>query len=249
MDGAGQWIPNLRGVRLVPFRLPTLKPASTVLIAEGEKDVLSLVGLGFVATCNPMGAGKWRAEYSDHFVGKVVVIFPDNDKPGLDHASKVAQLLLGKAASVRVAVVPQGKDVSDWIALGAGREQIELAMESATPFAGAPAWDGTGDQTAATDWREGLLSTDRGMPKPLLANAITALRSAPEWLGVLGFDEFSLETVALLNPPWSKGIRGPQWTDDEDRRTADWLQHQGIGITLGGHLKTGHTWPLQNRPT
>jgi hypothetical protein len=63
-DGHGGWIWNLEGVRRVLFRLPTLKGAALVLVAEGEKDVLNLVKLGFVATCNPMGAGKWRSEYS-----------------------------------------------------------------------------------------------------------------------------------------------------------------------------------------
>jgi len=59
-DGQGGWINNLQGVRRQLFRLPILRDATTVLIAEGEKDVLKLVGLSLVATCNPMGAGKWQ---------------------------------------------------------------------------------------------------------------------------------------------------------------------------------------------
>ena len=52
------------------------------------------------------------------------------------------------------------------------------------------------------DWQQSLLMTDRGTPRALLANAITALRLAPEWDGVLGFNEFSMTTVALKPPPW-----------------------------------------------
>jgi predicted P-loop ATPase len=74
-----------------------------------------------------------------------------------------------------------------------------------------------------------------GAPKALLANAITALRMAPEWAAVLGFNEFSLSTVALKPPPFG-GKAGAEWSDHEDRLTADWLQHQGIqvGVEVAG---------------
>jgi hypothetical protein len=53
----------------VLYRLPELlaarqkKPNITVLVPEGEKDVESARELGFVATCNPFGALKWKDEY------------------------------------------------------------------------------------------------------------------------------------------------------------------------------------------
>ena len=40
-------------------------------------------------------------------------------------------------------------------------------------------------------WREHLLLRSPAHPKPLLANAITALREAPAWFGVLAYDEFA----------------------------------------------------------
>jgi DNA primase len=173
-DGHGGWIWNLQGVRRILFRLPTLKDATEVLLAEGEKDVLGLVRLGFVATCNPMGAEKWRGEYSDQLAGKRIVIFPDNDFASEKHVSTVARCLAGKVASVRIAKVPIGKDVSDWIASGATREDIQDAIESAAAF-GEPS-----DSADPTAWRRDLLTNEKGMPKALLANAITALRGAPE---------------------------------------------------------------------
>ena len=45
-------------------------------IPEGEKDVLSLVRLGLVATCNPGGAGKWRDEYSARLQGADLILLP-----------------------------------------------------------------------------------------------------------------------------------------------------------------------------
>jgi putative DNA primase/helicase len=72
-----------------------------------------------------------------------------------------------------------------------------------------------------------MIRTEAGNPRPLLANAITALRYCPEWDGVLAFNEFSLYTVVKKAPPWSKAT-GENWTDYDDSRTAEWLQHLGI---------------------
>ncbi len=58
---------------------------------------------------------------------------------------------------------------------------------------------------------------------PVLANAIAAFRHAPEWGGVLAFNEFSLGTVALKPTPWGV-VPKREWTDHEDRRAAEWLQ-------------------------
>jgi predicted P-loop ATPase len=228
-NGRGGWISNLQGVRRVLFRLPEITKEESVLVAEGEKDILSLVKVGFPATCNPMGAEKWRPEYSDQLAGKHVVIFPDNDASGKKHASQVGRSLVGKAASVRIGHVPVGKDVSDWIARGATKEDIQAAIEAATDFMKTAEAERS---VEAVDWRSNLLTNEKGFPKALLANAITALRWAPEWAGVLGFNEFSLGTVALKAPPWQSEPTGKEWTDHEDRLAADWLQHQDILVTV-----------------
>jgi predicted P-loop ATPase len=87
----------------------------------------------------------------------------------------------------------------------------------------------------AEGWRSRLMVTGDGKPRALLANAITALQYAPEWEGVLGFNEFSLGVVMLKSAPWG-GKAATAWTDQEDRLTADWLQHQGIlvGVEIAG---------------
>jgi hypothetical protein len=136
-DGRGGYINNLQGVEALPYRLPSLAAAEVVYIAEGEKDADNLVRLGLVATCNPGGAGKWPDGFARHFVGKAVVILPDNDPIGRDHARAVAASLAPVAASVKIlelpGLPPKG-DASDWIAAGGTAERLaELA-------AAAPAW-------------------------------------------------------------------------------------------------------------
>jgi predicted P-loop ATPase len=82
---------------------------------------------------------------------------------------------------------------------------------------------------ASSVWRRDLLrarppmNNSEGRILPVLANAIAALRHAPEWGGVLAFNEFAFGTVALKPTPWGIVPRG-EWTDHEDRLAAEWLQ-------------------------
>jgi hypothetical protein len=119
-NGNGGWIWNLEGVRRVLYRLPEVIAASTICVAEGEKDCDNLVKLGFVATTNPLGAGNWRDEYSETLRGKDVIVFDDvgdNDSKGEKHTQHVIESLTGKANSIKHVTLPDGfHDVSDYIA-------------------------------------------------------------------------------------------------------------------------------------
>ncbi len=61
-------------------------PNEPVFIVEGEKDADTLASLGLVATTNPGGAGKWRREYNGYLASRKVIILPDNDEAGENHA-------------------------------------------------------------------------------------------------------------------------------------------------------------------
>jgi hypothetical protein len=136
----GRWILNLKGVRRVPYRLPELLAAAAdqpVFVVEGEKDVDNVRELGLVATTNPCGVGGgglWAdPKFAAPLAGRPVIVLPDNDPPGRQHAERVAESLVAAGAkSVRVLELPglrpEGGDVSDWIATGGNRAQLlELA--------------------------------------------------------------------------------------------------------------------------
>jgi predicted P-loop ATPase len=84
----------------------------------------------------------------------------------------------------------------------------------------------------ASNWFDQLIVNQNGSPKAILANAVTALRHAPEWSGVLAFNDFSVGTAVLKAPPWDAGCSIPEWTDHEDRLTADWLQRAGVIVSV-----------------
>jgi hypothetical protein len=147
--GNGRYVWNLDGIQLVLYHLPILlaaPPDQPVWIVEGEKDVENLSAAGRLATCNPMGAGKWRDHYSDALAGRHCLIIPDNDPPdrqfpqgkGRWHAQQVAQSLSGRAVSVKIVELPglpEKGDVSDFLASGGTVDQLdELASK-------APLWE------------------------------------------------------------------------------------------------------------
>lgn len=138
-DGRGGWVWGLEGVRRILYHLPELpKDADPVLVCEGEKDVDVLRRLGFTATTNPGGAGKWRAEYAASLTGRQVVLLPHNDDPGRKHMDAVAQSLQGVAASIQWLafedVVEKG-DVADWLAQGHSADELRALITK------APTWE------------------------------------------------------------------------------------------------------------
>jgi putative DNA primase/helicase len=138
-DAGGGWIWSTKGVRRVLFGLPQLRGRRFVYVVEGEKDVAALRAVGSVATTNPGGAGKWRDEYAEQLRAagvECVVVLPDNDDAGRQHAETVARSCSTAGLRVKVAALPnlpQKGDVSDW--LDAGHTASELrAIVKATPI-------------------------------------------------------------------------------------------------------------------
>jgi putative DNA primase/helicase len=134
-DGNGGYFWNLRGLPLIPYRLPELVAAvaagDAIYVCEGERDAGSVRTAGSSATCNPLGAGKWRPEFAEYLRGASEVrVVADKDKAGYRHAADVAESLRGLGVKVTVLESPVGKDVSDLLDAGGALEdlvEIDLA--------------------------------------------------------------------------------------------------------------------------
>jgi hypothetical protein len=150
-DGAGGWIWNVQGVRLVPYRLPDLLADDgdrPVYFPEGEKDVDALRERGHVATCNPMGAEapgrkSWKTTVANEaravLKDREVVVIADDDDIGRKHARMVADDLRFVARSIRVVKCPNHKDISDHLAAGGTIDQlVGLEAETTEPAADGP---------------------------------------------------------------------------------------------------------------
>jgi putative DNA primase/helicase len=104
---------------------------------EGEKDVDSLTRLGMLAlTFGGTGDGLPPAA-ADHIANRDVVILADNDDPGRKHAQAKAAVAFRVAKSVKIVEfpeLPEGGDVSDWIAQGPTADELNELSD------GAPLW-------------------------------------------------------------------------------------------------------------
>jgi len=143
------WVWSVKGVRQVPFRLPELIETLTLehrlFVVEGEKDVLTLARHGIPATCNAGGAHKWDPAFAEHLAGADVIVIPDNDKDGHEHAQEVARSLAGKAARIRLLALPglaDKGDASDWFAAGGTAEGFNALVDQ------APDWIDNGTQAS-----------------------------------------------------------------------------------------------------
>ena len=142
-NGKG-WSWSVKGVRAVTYRLDDLEhtdPTRLVFIAEGEKDVDALWKHGLAATCNAGGADNWRDVHAQCLKGRPVAILPDNDGPGRKFAQQVARTLQGVATSIKVVELPDlpdGGDVSDWLAAGGDADTLLSFVYQAHEYESEP---------------------------------------------------------------------------------------------------------------
>jgi hypothetical protein len=140
-DSRGGWVWNLEGITPVLYRLPELlaaNPTAPVFVVEGEKDVEALRALGYVATCNPMGAKKWRESYTMALLGREVIVIPDNDMDGRAHLQQISWSFQAKGQIVKTLElpgVPEHGDMSDWLMQGHTAEDFSRLATQAVPFA------------------------------------------------------------------------------------------------------------------
>lgn len=140
-NGNGGWSYDLKDTPRVLYRLPEVMKADEVLIVEGEKDADTALGMGFTATTSPMGARKWRDEYTSCLQGKAVVLIPDNDNEGREHMAQVGTAIRDAAKSLKwldLPDVPSKGDLSDWVKNFTSKEEaaerLSILIENAKEY-------------------------------------------------------------------------------------------------------------------
>jgi hypothetical protein len=112
------WVNDLRGARLVPYRLRELLAApadAPVYVVAGEKDADTLRDLRFTATTNIGGeSARWLDCYSETLARRDVVVIEDRDGAGGRHADEVCGSLMRHARSIRRGCLP-AKDATAFV--------------------------------------------------------------------------------------------------------------------------------------
>jgi predicted P-loop ATPase len=230
-------------------------PTVLVILVEAEKSVLALTAWAerTSRTILPVGLGGcwgWKGTTGkaegprgerldekgpipdlDYLNGhEVVICFDANARSNGEvriARARLAKELRSRKCRVRIADLPDIEGVNgpdDYIG-AQGDEAMARILDAAESPRRKPA--------SSTCIHDGvaLVCTQEGTPKGVLANAIAMLRYSPEWLGVLGFNQFSLYAVTRKPAPWPQSKAGDNWTDSDDCRAAEWLQQHSVIVS------------------
>lgn len=118
-------------------------------------------------------------------------------------------------------LLEHGGDVSNAVKAAACLLEFNEKPASKTPTPGKP--PKPVPVKPATDWKSCLRRTEDNVLRAELTNAYLILKHAPEWQGVLAFNEFSCRIEKLKLPPVFGGEVGP-WLDVDAGKTLVWLQ-------------------------
>jgi replicative DNA helicase len=230
----GEDVWNLDGVRRVLYKLPlviqAVRNGQTIWVCEGEKDAEALIAAGKMATCNPMGAGKWRPEYAQYLSGARVTIVADRDEPGRAHAETVKQSLEGIAEAIYIVQAKQGKDAYDHLVIHG------LPLEEFQPLKQRVRRGIITSRELAEQGEEDLNLTEADLPGYQLIEALPLvfrqgrMYAAGAYQGD-GKSRFALQGTRKLA---SEGKRGGYWSlemPERDVRNA-LLTHKGIPLAL-----------------
>jgi hypothetical protein len=83
------------------------------------------------------------------------------------------------------------------------------------------------------DWSDELILDKDGEIMPNLANLILTLRKAPQWEGVLAYDEFNARVLIRRRPPWGNEEPDAPWTDHHESLSRVWFQTKKINPSAG----------------
>ena len=212
-DGKGGYISSVKGVRRVPYRLDELKDRldNVIVIPEGEKDCDRLWKLGIPATTNAGGAGKWRDDLTPFFKGADVVIVPDNDEAGRNHAADVAIRLAKVAKRIRILELwhdwpqmPEKADISDWFDKGGGTvERLRELIEA------CPDWSPAQDDKPQPEPSE---------PKPETADDIIARLAKMSQLEYARVRKETATRLKISLPDLNKLVQAKREKDEADER-------------------------------
>ena len=119
-----KWIPGLDGLPVGLYYGPQRHVhIPQVFLVEGEKAVDALRAEGLSACCPPSGASRWQSQWTHELQRqecREIIILPDHDCVGVDHARHVAAEMY-RLIDVKIVPLPHlshGEDVVDYLGDG-----------------------------------------------------------------------------------------------------------------------------------
>ena len=118
--------------------ISNIKPDSTLLICEGEKDVVSASCYGFPAITFTSGANGIPKDISALDPFKSIVICYDSDESGRKGAKKLANELYHVDRNIKILELDDNMDITDYFAAGNSAIDLNILIHSAKVFGDDP---------------------------------------------------------------------------------------------------------------
>jgi len=128
--GNDAWVDGLVGLKTPLYRCREIQNEQIVVYVEGEKAADAGARLG-LATTTAGGVNSFHPDHAEVLRGKDVIILPDNDPPGRQHAYSVAVALHEIAKSIRIVVLPGLPEKGDLYDFSKGGGACDALLEQA----------------------------------------------------------------------------------------------------------------------
>ncbi|MCG2715234.1 MAG: AAA family ATPase [Candidatus Marinimicrobia bacterium] len=165
-----------------------------LIFAEGKKDTVSLISLGFQAVTSTTGAGSIPKDLSLLSGFKKVLIVYDHDEAGKTGAEKLAQRLKYLYPGMTVCIhnwaddKPAGYDVTDYFSNGGNKNVFKQMLKYAEPFEcqGLTEIEPTNNIEFPGQTLIELMENDEPAPTPIISrglldpNSILMITGAPK---------------------------------------------------------------------
>ncbi|TNC10424.1 hypothetical protein FF100_22390 [Methylobacterium terricola] len=187
----------------------------------GSRHKAALALGGFLARLD------WSETDIGHFVGAVADVGGSEDVAAKETAAKDAARAYAKGSTAGGFPMladkfgePVAKKVAEWL----GYRPETVVQKFFEPPAAA---------ANDADWRQACLRNDKGEALPVLANAMAALRSAPELAEVFSYDQMQCATMISRVVPGCGSPPGGAMpmrlaTDTDISQVQEWLQKAGL---------------------
>jgi hypothetical protein len=177
-DGQRQYTAKNIPTRL--YRLPKVLSSSAIIITDSEPATDALAWAfhdtpGWAVTCWPQPIALWQPSFTNYFLGKKVLIIPENTEASRSRLQSAADALVGVAAIVKLVTLPDAVSVHDFVE----QKSKIAATELLSMFESAPLWE-----KATTD----------AFPTKTAAELMESTPQEQSWLvdGLLPSDGFGL---------------------------------------------------------
>lgn len=180
------------------YNQPGIKSSDYVILVEGEKSAKALIDIGVCATTAMNGANAPidKTDWAP-LKGKKLIIWPDNDKPGIAYAKNVAEYINGIGVlSIKILQIPQDKpekwDAADAVFEGLNiRDFVSLStcidINKSTPIKAFSVGHYLDDQT--------MMPEDIISPRILTPGGLLVLGGAPK----VGKSDFLIHWLANMS--------------------------------------------------